>query len=349
MSLSVQHNIQPPSDHAGTDVLTLHNATESAASYFEENTDPHDRYLYGVERMVCQHQSSYQRISIADTYTFGRALMLDGAVQSTQSDEALYHELLIQPAMLRHQDAKDVLIIGGGEGAALREVLAHRSVHSATMVDLDIDVVELCRIHLPTWHCGAFDDPRARMVYGDGRKFVEEDGQKYDVVIIDVVDMFDNGPAQALYTRQFYEALRRRLRPGFIIAVQGLEFSLVKFQEHLTLLRTLRTVFPHVISYSAVIPSFLSSWGFAIASDDHDRKGWNARRMDAAIAQKLNSSWLAHLDGQFFEHALSYCRTTKRLFSSPGPILEDNVTLESFDLGPTGSIEVKKTGFQYRR
>src|SRR3569623_617797 len=122
--------------------------------------------------------------------------------------------------MLRHPAAKDVLIIGGGEGAALREVLAHPSVRSATMVDLDADVVELCRLHLPTWHRGAFEDPRARILYGDGRIFVEEDDRKYDVVFIDVVDMFDNGPAQALYTRQFYEILRRRLRPGFILAVQ---------------------------------------------------------------------------------------------------------------------------------
>lgn len=345
MSLPAQHNLHPANE--GT--RSLHEVTKNTTSFFVEDSDPYDRYLYGMERVVCQHQSPYQLISIADTHTFGRALMLDGAVQSAQSDEALYHELLVQPALLRHPDPKDVLIIGGGEGAALREVLAHRSVRSATMVDLDADVVELCRIHLPTWHRGAFEDSRARIIFGDGRKFVEEDDQKYDVVIIDVVDMFDNGPAQALYTRQFYEALRHRLRPGFIIAVQGLEFSLVKCQEHLTLLRTLRAVFPQVVSYSAVIPSFLALWGFAVASDEYGRHDWSAARVDSAIARKLGPSWLAHVDGDFLERAMSYCLTTKRLLATPGPLLEDNVTLALQENGATEIVEVEKTRFQYCR
>ena len=174
---------------------------------------------------------------IADTFNYGRALFLDGSIQSSEDDEALYHEMLVQPAMLRHPNPRDVLIIGGGEGATLREVLVHRSVNSVTMVDLDREVVELCREHLLPWHRGAFDDRRVRLVYGDGRKFVEDDDGHYDVVIVDVVDMLDNGPAQALYTRQFYERLRRRLRPDAIVVVQGLEFSFMDDKPHVALSR----------------------------------------------------------------------------------------------------------------
>src|SRR5262249_47926390 len=162
---------------------------------------------------------------------YGRMLVLDGAIQSAEDDEALYHEMLVQPAMILHPHPENVLIIGGGEGATLREVLVHSSVRSAIMVDIDQEVVALCREHLGAWHCGAFDDPRVQVVYGDGRAFVENDDRYYDVVIVDVVDMLDNGPAQALYTRQFYELLYRRLHPQGIVVVQGLEFSFLDDEE----------------------------------------------------------------------------------------------------------------------
>jgi spermidine synthase len=291
---------------------------------FVENTDPFDRYTYRVQNIVYSGKSSYQSILIADTYNYGRILVLDGAIQSSEDDEALYHELLVQPAMLCHPDPKDVLIIGGGEGATLREVLAHGSVQSATMVDLDREVVELCREHLEWWHEGAFDDPRVRLQFADGRQFVESDESRYDVVIIDVVDMLDNGPAQALYTRQFYQILRRRLRPGGIVVVQGLEFSFMDDKPHVALSRTLKTVFPEVSSYKAFIPSFLSAWGFLIASDFFQPAQWSAESIDEAIRHKLGD-WLDHLDGEFLKSCFVHCKETQFALSMPGPILEDGV------------------------
>ena len=109
-----------------------------------EDSDPFDRYTYRVSSILYQGRTAFQNVLIADTYNYGVALFLDGSTQSARDDEALYHELLVQPAMLRHSDPKDVLIIGGGEGATLREVLVHRSVNSVTMVDIDREVVELC-------------------------------------------------------------------------------------------------------------------------------------------------------------------------------------------------------------
>jgi len=132
-------------------------------------------------------------------------------IQSSEDDEDLYHEMLVQPAMLCHSNPHHVLIIGGGEGAALREVLAHPSVKSVVMVDIDQKLVELCREHLSSWHCGAFDNPRVHLIYEDGRRFIENDLNLYDVVIIDVVDMLDNGPARSLYTKQFYRWKYRRI------------------------------------------------------------------------------------------------------------------------------------------
>lgn len=166
-----------------------------------EDSDPFDQYVYRLRRVLYQGRTRWQNVLIADTYNYDRVLMLDGAIQSAESDESLYHELLVQPAMLAHDEPRDVLIIGGGEGATLREVLSHASVRRAVMVDLDRELVELCREHLFQWHQGAFDDPRCELLAEDGRAYLERDPSLYDVVIIDVVDMLDNGPAQALYTR----------------------------------------------------------------------------------------------------------------------------------------------------
>ncbi|HXT59066.1 MAG TPA: fused MFS/spermidine synthase [Pirellulales bacterium] len=288
-----------------------------------EDSDPFDRYSYRLSSVSYHGQTAFQNVMIADTYNFGRVLVLDGAIQSAEEDEAIYHELLVQPAMLRHPDPRDVLIIGGGEGATLRETLVHRSVRSATMVDLDREVVELCREYLKTWHQGAFDDPRVRMVYDDGRKFVAETDELYDVVIIDVVDMLDNGPAQSLYTRQFYESLKCRLRPEGIVVVQGLEFSFLDHKPHAALARTLRSVFPEVHSYKVHVPSFLSAWGFLVASNWFVPGEWTAAECDRSIAARLGNQWLSHLTGDFLKACFTHCKETQFLLSLPGPILED--------------------------
>ena len=300
-------------------------AVGDGALVFVEDSDPFDLFTYRLSKVIFQGRTAFQNVLIADTFNYGRALMLDGAIQSAQDDEAIYHELLVQPAMLRHPDPRDVLIIGGGEGATLREVLVHRSVKSATMVDLDREVVELCREHLPSWHRGAFDDPRVRLVFDDGRRFVAETDGLYDVVIIDVVDMLDNGPAQSLYTRQFYELLHRRLRPGGLVVVQGLEFSFLDHKAHAALARTLRSVFSEVHSYRVQVPSFLSSRGFLFSSEWLSPAEWPAREIDRAIETKTGSRWLVHLTGDFLRSCFSLCKETQFFLSLAGPILEDGV------------------------
>jgi len=287
--------------------------------------DPFDYYAFRIKSMVHSSQTEFQKIEIADTYNYGRILFLDGYVQSAASDEALYHEMLVQPAMLLHPDPRDVLIIGGGEGATLREVLAHRTVRSATMVDIDRETVELCREHLPTWHCGAFEDPRARTIYADGRAFIEATDAFYDVVIIDVVDMLENGVALRLYTRQFYESLRRRLRRGGIVMVQGLEFSFDDYKEHTALSRTLRAMFAEVHTMRVGIPSFLSSWGFIMASDWATPASIRPDTIDQLIAQRLGNDWIDHLTGEFLLGCFAHCKETRYRLSQIGPILEDDV------------------------
>lgn len=294
-----------------------------APCYCEDTSDRFDIFGFRTREIICSVQTPFQNILIADTLSYGRALFLDGVLQSTEHDEKLYHELLVQPAMLGHPNPRDVLIIGGGEGATLREVLAHRSVKRAVMVDIDQTCVTLCRQHLGTWHRGAMDNPRAQLAFTDGRAFIEQDNRFYDVVIIDVVDMLENGPAQRIYTREFYSHLRQRLRPGGIVVVQGMEFSHVDYVQHAALARTLRAVFTEVHSYQSHIPSFVAPWGFLLASDYLRPYEWNAQTMDVVIKKRLGNSWMHHIDGSFLISRFGLCTATRILLSVPGPTLGD--------------------------
>jgi spermidine synthase len=287
-----------------------------------EDSDPCDSYSYRLKTLIHSGSTAFQRVVIGETYNYGRALFLDGAIQSAEWDESLYHELLVQVPMLAHPDPRDILIIGGGEGATLREVLVHGSVTSATMVDIDRELVELCRRYLSKWHRGAFDDPRVRLVYQDGREFVATDEATYDVIIIDVVDMFDGGPAQALYTRQFYDMLRHRLKNRGVIVVQGFEFSFLDYAQHAALCRTLRTAFSEVHSYQTAIPSFLACWGFVLASNWFAPAQWSPRQINTAIEDRLGN-WLEHVDGEFLMRCFTHCKTTRLALTHPGPVLED--------------------------
>jgi spermidine synthase len=289
-----------------------------------ETSDPFDSYTYRLESIRFSGRTGYQSVVIAKTYNYGLALFLDGQIQSAEDDEALYHELLVQPAMLRHPSPKDVLILGGGEGATLREVLVHESVRSATMVDLDGELVDLCRQYLDTFHMGAFDDPRGRLIIGDGRAFLEQDQNLYDVIIVDLVDMIEHTQISRLYTVEFYQLVRQRLRPGGIVAVQGLEFSFLDDEAHAAVARTLRAVFTEVHSYRAHIPSFLAGWGFMWASDWARPDEWSAEAIDATIADRLGD-WLDHVNGPFVKSCFAMCKDTILALAAPGPVLQDGV------------------------
>lgn len=297
------------------------NKIQPVGMNFVEKSDRHDRYFYEITTVACNYRSKFQQILIADTVNFGRVLVLDGHIQSAYDDEKLYHEFLVQPAMLAHPNPEHVLIIGGGEGASLRETLVHRRVKKAVMVDIDGELLESCKRHLPTWHRGAFDDPRAEIVVGDGRQYVENCSEKFDVVIIDVVDMLDNGPAQKLYTKQFYAQLKKILRTGAIVAIQGMEFS-TRQGSHFALVSTLKRNFSQVHSYKTVIPSFLASWGFVLASDCFDPSTWTASQIDGKAAQEI-PNWLAHINGEFLKSAFVKSNLERYVFAQGSPIIED--------------------------
>lgn len=297
--------------------------------WFAEQADPNELILMAVDRTVAKAHTGIQDVEIVETPGYGRMLILDGMIQSAEDDEHSYHEALVHPGLIAHENPRQVLIIGGGEGATLREVLRYRSVERATMVDIDSQLIALCKEHLGDWHQGSFDDPRAEVIIADGRAFLETTDRTFDVVICDITDFIDSGPALRLYTKQFYELVAGRLNPGGVLIVQALETSNMDPEEHAMLVRTVGEAFTVVRSYVTFISSFMYSWGFLTASQTVDPARLTEQEVDARIRARLNSD-LESYDGIAHRGYFSLPKDLRALLTAPGEILDD-ATIETWE------------------
>src|SRR5512146_423373 len=169
------------------------------SKWFFDYLTPEEGHIHGIKTTLYSKKTAFQQMEIMDTGSYGRCLVLDQKMQSSEVDEFIYHEILVHPAMLMHPNPKRVFIVGGGEGATLREVLRHKSVEYCMMVDIDQEVVEKSKELLPEWHQGAFDDPRTDLRFMDARKYLEETTDSYDAIIIDISEPVEEGPAYLLF------------------------------------------------------------------------------------------------------------------------------------------------------
>ncbi|MDP6512419.1 MAG: polyamine aminopropyltransferase [SAR202 cluster bacterium] len=242
-------------------------------------------------------QTEYQHVEVMDGATFGRTLVLDGKTQSTEVDEFAYHEALVHPSMIAHPNPKSVFVAGGGEGATIREVMSHKSVEQVVMVDIDKQVVDLCREYLPNHHQGSFDDPRLELHHMDALKFLEDTKLRFDVVIIDVPDPLEAGPAVFLFTQEFYTLLKDRLNPdGLMVAQSGPTGPAFYEQCFSAVANTVGSVFPGVYLSEAFVPSFGTTWGFVIGSTGPDPTSLSVEETDARISDRIEGE-LRFLDG----------------------------------------------------
>lgn len=269
---------------------------------------------FPLENIVVRKETEFQEITIVDTPKYGRVLFLDGDLQSSEIDETFYHELLIQPAMLTHKRPRRVLVVGTGEGASLREIFKHEEVESVVAIDIDREVVELCTEHLPTWHQGRMKDDRVRHEFKDGFEYLRQSDETFDVAIIDIVSDLDEGPAAELYTPAFYELVKSRLTPDGVVAIQGMILSPVESETsgHRRLRQSVKHVFKHVHSYRGYIPSFLSSWGFLLASDWFAAADIKPEFFDGRLAGKE----MKHLDGVAITAAFGLDKETRRILDN---------------------------------
>ena len=286
--------------------------------------------LYQAERIDRVHHAGsteYQRVVIQDGLAFGRSLVLDGKTQSTEVDEFVYHEGLVHPAMIAHPGPTSVFVAGGGEGSTIREVLRHSTVERVVMVDIDREVVQLCREYLPNHHQGAFDDPRVSLHYDDALAYLERSTDLFDVVIVDVPDPLEAGPAYQLFTREFYELLRSRLTPlGLMVAQSGPTGPSFYEQCFSVVANTVSSVFPSIALSETFVPSFGSTWGFIVGSLGPDVLGMDAAEVDSRLAARVRGD-LRHFDGTTLQGMVSvpkYLRESvaneKRVITRDNPL-----------------------------
>jgi spermidine synthase len=294
--------------------------------WFHDDVKPHLTMLHSIKGVVYSGRSKFQSIDIIDTDNFGICLVLDGKIQSSESDEFIYHEALVHPVMLAHPKPEKVFIAGGGEGATLREVLAHKTVKRVVMVDIDEEVINVCRRFLLSFHQNSFDDPRAELHFTDARKYLEENDDKFDVVIIDLPDPLEGGPARLLYTQEFYHIVKQRLHSNGIISVQAEPAGWADLEKFTAIAHTLETVFPVVRPYQAYIPSFADVWGFASASESLDPGKLTPKEIDARISTGISKE-LKSYDGLTHQamfiipkHVRHQLSTSRRVITDKEPI-----------------------------
>lgn len=265
--------------------------------WVNEYVTPWDIYSHGVTRILASLRTPYQDMHIVETGAYGKALVLDGKWQSCTGDEFIYHEPLVHPAMIHHGNASRVLVLGGGEGATVREILRWKEVVKVAMVDIDGEVVEACKEHLPEMHQGAFEDPRTDLVIGDALEYLDGTSGSWDVIISDLSDPIEEGPSFKLFTKEYFTQAKRALAPGGVFVVQAGPVAPAELRLHARIVNTLQTVWPHVVSYSSYVSTYASPWGFALASESPIDTRPDPEAIDGILASRTTGGF-RYLDGR---------------------------------------------------
>jgi spermidine synthase len=220
-----------------------------------------------IKKVLYEKKNRFQKVKILESKTWGRVLTLDETIQTTERDEFIYHEMISHVPLFLHKNPKEVLIIGGGDGGVLREVLRHK-IRKAFLVEIDKYVIEASKKYLPKIHQNSFYNKRAEVIVGDGIDFISRHKNAFDVIIIDSTDPV--GAAEGLFRYKFYRDALSALRAGgFLVTQSGAIFS--QWEEFSKTIRKMKRFFRHVSPYWTCIPTYPSSfWSFTITSKDFD-------------------------------------------------------------------------------
>ncbi|WP_067841139.1 spermidine synthase [Amphibacillus sediminis] len=220
-----------------------------------------------VKRTLAEEQTDFQRLDMLETNEWGNMLVLDGMVMTTEKDEFVYHEMISHVPLFTHPNPKHVLVVGGGDGGVIREVLKHPSVEKAVLVEIDRRVIETSKQYLPTI-AGTLDDPRVEVKVGDGFMHIAESEAAYDVIMVDSTEPV--GPAVNLFTKGFYAGISKALKEDGIFVAQSdnpwFKADLIK-----QVFKDVNEIFPITKLYTANIPTYPSGlWTFTIGSKKYD-------------------------------------------------------------------------------
>lgn len=294
-----------------------------AYKWFFETTTAVEGHMHAIVRTLDELQTKFQHAEIMETASYGKCLVLDGRIQSSQADEFIYHEALVHPGLLAcAAPPRTALVIGGGEGATVREALKYPSMTRVVMVDIDGEVVDLCRRHLPEMHQGAFEDPRTELRHEDARGYLERTSERFDFISIDLVEPLEEGPACLLFTKEFYTLVRDRLTGGGTMTMQAGMTKVGELPFFTAVHRTLREVFPVVAGYQTFVSCFGTPWGFILATKRIDPATQNVASVDRLIAERVRGP-LGYWDGLTHQHAFGLPKFIRKAIAAETRISTD--------------------------
>ena len=280
--------------------------------------------------LLAEQRSDMQHIEILETPLFGRAMRIDGCFMTSERDEFFYHEPMIHLPAVSLGSPKSALVIGGGDGGSIEELLKYPEMQRVVLAELDADVVEMAREWLPAVHRGAFDDPRLELLLGDGRAFVEQCEERFDQIVLDLTDPF--GPAVQLYTSEFYASCRRALQPGGVLSLH-IQSPIHRPDTLARIVASLREVFPVVRPYMQYVPLYGTQWAMAMASDSTDPLTLTADEVDQRIAA-LGLRDLQLYNGAMHQALLAQPNYLRELLAQPAEPIRDDKALQDPSLQP---------------
>jgi spermidine synthase len=273
--------------------------------WYVEQFSPTELHHHAIDETYFAGRTDFQDVAVVRSPVFGKMLIIDGDTQSSQADERIYHEALVHPALAASGDRSEVLILGGGEGATLREVLRAPDVRRCTMVDIDGKVVELAKRYLPEWSEGAFDDPRARVIIGDALAFLARDTGRYGAIISDLTEPLEDSPSNPLFCEDVFRSIKARLRDDGLYVLQASTAGFHNMSLHAKMARSLRRHYRFVRSFYTHVPAFDNDWAFLACSDAIDV---------AALPEAAIERYVGSLRGSSYFYD---AETHRRLFNLP--------------------------------
>ncbi|MDI6602313.1 MAG: polyamine aminopropyltransferase [Thermoanaerobacteraceae bacterium] len=235
--------------------------------WFTENQSDSLRLSLKVKNILYSSKTPYQNLMIVETEQYGKALILDNIIQTTEYDEFFYHEMITHVPLFTHPDPKKILIIGGGDGGAVREILKHDTVEKVTLVDIDEEVIKTSKLFLPTIGC-CLNDPKVEVICTDGIEFIKGKKKYYDIIIVDSTDPV--GPAIGLFNKEFYNNTYDALKDDGILTVQS-ESPIINTNVTVDIYKTIKNIYPVTYLYTGIVPTYQGGlWCFTLGSKHYD-------------------------------------------------------------------------------
>jgi spermidine synthase len=294
-------------------------------------------FFVRATRRLAHVKSPFQDIEVLETLKFGRALRIDDYFMTSDADEFYYHENMIHPGGVAHPAPRRALIIGGGDGGAAEEYLKYKSMQEVVMAEIDKVVVDFCKEHLPKVHRGAFDDPRLKVLITDGKAYVEQCKDSFDLMMLDLTDPF--GPAETLYRVEFLRECRRILGPKGVFSMH-LGSPVTRPNVYHRTLSSLRAAFRIVRPYLVYVPLYGTWWGMATASDETDPLAIPVEEVDRRI-QDRGLKDLQYYNGATHHGVFALPNYVRDILARPPKPISAATPLEEDSIDPSRQLRLK--------